>query len=187
MTQQNNSHPDPLKPIQKKNKTTLWLIILVVGMFGFAYASVPLYRLFCQVTGFGGTPQIAEESNEIQGNKQLIIQFDANTDSSIQWDFKPSDKQLSVTTGENNLTFYTARNYSSKATTGMATFNVSPNKAGMYFTKMSCFCFEEQTLEAGESVQMPVSFYIDPKFDEDKDMDDVKVITLSYTFFKSEL
>lgn len=163
-----------------------FLIAIVIAMAGLAYASVPLYRLFCQVTGFGGTTQVAEQESATLGSRKLAIQFDANIDSNLPWEFKPLQHEVEVTTGENTLVFYTAKNNSDEPVTGVATFNVTPDKVGSYFNKVQCFCFDEQTLQPGEEVDMPISFFVDPEIEQDKDAQDVKTITLSYTFFRSK-
>ena len=156
-------------------------------MFGLAYASVPLYRIFCQVTGFGGTPNIFVEPSEYEvGDRVVKVQFDAKVNRDMPWDFEAVQREVSVRTGENKLIFYHAKNTTNDPIKGVATFNVTPDKAATYFSKVSCFCFEEQTLEASQEVEMPVSFFIDPEFENDSEMDDVKVITLSYTFFNAD-
>lgn len=169
------------------NRTALLLVLFVVFMFGFAYASVPLYRVFCQVTGFGGTPKTNVEFVEHQvGDRIVKVQFDANVNRDMPWDFKAVQSDMEVRTGENHLIFYHAKNETDAPIKGVATFNVTPDKAATYFSKISCFCFEEQTLAAHQQVDMPVSFFIDPEFEHDKEMDDVHVITLSYTFFNAD-
>ena len=174
--------------IASKNSRTIFILLtVIIFMFGLTYASVPLYRLFCQVTGFGGTPKTdnVEISSEI-GESKLTINFDGNVNQGLPWEFYPIQKKVEVLSGENNLIFYKAKNISDHDVKGVATFNVTPDKAAMYFSKVSCFCFEEQTLKPNEEIEMPVSFYVDPRFDEDPEMHDVKTITLSYTFFAAE-
>ncbi len=172
-------------PVRNARTTALICVGMVAGMIGLAYASVPLYRLFCQVTGFGGTPQIAEAASETVIDREMKVRFDANT-AGIDWDFMPVETEIRVQVGENRLAFYRATNLSDTIVTGTAAFNVTPVFAGAYFSKIDCFCFVEQTLQPGESVEMPVSFYIDPAIDDDPEMDYVKTITLSYTFFETE-
>jgi len=155
---------------------------IVVGMAGLAYAAVPLYRLFCQITGFGGTTQTAEAASDVILDREMKVRFDANVNG-LKWDFKPGEIEVTLKVGENKLAYYSAMNISDVTTTGTSTFNVTPLEVGAYFSKVQCFCFTEQTLAAGESIQMPVSFFIDPAIADDPELDDVKTITLSYTFF----
>lgn len=154
-------------------------------MIGLAYASVPLYRIFCQVTGFGGTPQTAEVSNAVT-DVPIKVRFDANVDKKLPWQFEPVQREVTVNIGEESLVFYRAKNVGDKPVTGTATFNVTPLKAGEYFVKIDCFCFEEQILQPGEEVDMPVTFFVDPSILDDKNVQDVKTITLSYSFFEQE-
>jgi cytochrome c oxidase assembly protein subunit 11 len=161
-----------------------------LAMAGLAYASVPLYRIFCQVTGFGGTTQRMEASaapaaGEIRalGGKTIRVRFDGNVRSGLPWRFAPSQGPVEVKIGEQNLVYYRATSTHSAATTGSATFNVSPEAAGRYFAKVQCFCFNEQTLDAGQSAEMPVVFYVDPAILDDPDTRDISEITLSYSFF----
>jgi len=159
--------------------------LLVAAMVGLAFASVPLYRLFCQVTGFGGTTQRAEADaapGPVVG-KIISVRFDANRAPGIAWEFKPERTTERVAIGAREIAFYTARNLSDRPVTGTATFNVTPTQAGQYFTKIQCFCFTEQTLQPGEEVRMPVVFYVDPKFLDDEDANQISEITLSYTFY----
>ncbi|NQY82420.1 MAG: cytochrome c oxidase assembly protein [Alphaproteobacteria bacterium] len=166
------------------------MVALVVGMVGVSYLSVPLYQLFCQVTGWSGTPgrYSAEDRAELERivpgvGRMFTVRFDANTNRNMAWDFAPVVKSMDVELGQQYLAYYRATNLMSTSTTGTATFNVTPLKLGRYFVKVECFCFTEQTLGAKESVEMPVSFYIDPAIQDDPILDDVKVVTLSYTFF----
>ncbi len=156
---------------------------LAVGMIGVAYAAVPLYRIFCQVTGYGGTTQVAEQASEVILSKKIKVRFDANTSRKLGWSFEPVEREIELKIGETRLAYYKASNQSDEATTGTATFNVTPPSAGAYFNKIACFCFTKQTLQPGQSVDMPVSFFIDPEIVNDKDLDGVTAITLSYTFF----
>ena len=173
--------------VNAKNKRVLFSCVAVVGgMIGLAYASVPLYKLFCQVTGFGGTTQVAEQAPVEVSEKTIKVRFNADVNSGLNWQFKPEQREITVRLGEDNLAYYMAENMSLTPITGQATYNVTPLKAGQYFSKIACFCFDEQTLEPGQRVDMPVSFYVDPAIAEDINTQDVKTITLSYTFFKSE-
>ncbi len=156
---------------------------LALSMIGAAYAAVPLYRLFCQITGYGGTTQVAEQEADTVLSKTINVRFDANSSRKLGWSFKPMERQITIKIGETYLAKYKAQNLSTISKTGTSTFNVTPLSAGQYFNKIQCFCFTKQTLKPGETVEMPVSFYIDPAIVDDKDLDGVSTITLSYTFF----
>ncbi|KAL1920948.1 uncharacterized protein VTP21DRAFT_11583 [Calcarisporiella thermophila] len=164
-------------------------MILVLGL---SYAAVPLYRMFCSATGYGGTPKT--DSNKFAADRlipkedarRIKVTFVANTSRSMQWSFKPQQREVRVLPGETALAFYTARNESDKDIVGIATYNVTPFQAGQYFNKIQCFCFEEQKLAAGEEVDMPVFFFIDPEFAEDPSTRDYDTVTLSYTFFNAK-
>lgn len=169
-------------------RTGLLAGILAMGMGGVAYASVPLYRMFCQVTGFAGTTQRADNAQApgaVQG-KLVKVRFDANTSPALPWEFKPEHNVDTIAIGARDLTFFTAKNLSNVPMTGTATFNVTPTQAGQYFTKIQCFCFTEQTLQPGQEVRMPVVFYVDPKIIDDDNTKTISEITLSYTFFPVE-
>nr|YP_007890656.1 heme biosynthesis protein [Jakoba bahamiensis]AGH24150.1 heme biosynthesis protein [Jakoba bahamiensis] len=178
-----------------KDKKSIGIAILsiVIGMAGLSYGSVPLYRLFCQVTGFGGTTQVSdsvsevltEHSNEIQ-NRLITVRFNADVSDSMPWKFYPMQQEIRVLVGETALAFYTAENPTDESIVGVSTYNVNPQQAGIYFNKIQCFCFEEQRLKPHESIDMPVFFFIDPEFLEDPKMSEVDSITLSYTFFDVE-
>nr|WP_245277074.1 cytochrome c oxidase assembly protein [Rhizobium sp. CF080] len=159
--------------------------VFVAGMVGAAYASVPLYRLFCQVTGYNGTTQRVEQYSDKILNKPIQVTFDANISPGLNWEFKPA-KSVNPKIGETVQIEYTATNRSSKPTTGSAVFNVTPMEAGAYFNKVECFCFTEQTLQPGQSVQMPVVFFVDPELATAPETKNIKTITLSYTFYPSE-
>ncbi len=156
---------------------------VVVAMLGLSYASVPLYRLFCQVTGFGGTTQRAEAPPESATDEMVSVRFDANTSKDLPWAFHAVQTSLTVKMGEQHLAFFKATNNSDKPTTGTSVFNVTPPQAGAYFNKIQCFCFTEQTLKPGESLEFPVSFFVDPEILKDLDAAGIKEITLSYTFY----
>ena len=177
--------PLPRDVIEQRNKRTLVVALSVVaGMVGLAYASVPLYDLFCRVTGFGGTTQVAEEAaQQIVSNHPVKVRFDSNVNPALKWDFRAVSEPVTLVPGESVVINYRATNLSDVTTTGTATFNVTPQKAGPYFMKMECFCFTEQALAPGESVDMPVSFFIDPEIASDVNTQDVDEIVLSYTFF----
>lgn len=162
-----------------------------LAMLGLGYASVPLYRLFCQVTGFGGTTMIASEAQAASAaanatGQTISIRFDASTASDMPWIFRPSQATDTVTIGERDIATYVAKNVSPVPVTGMATFNVTPEQAGKYFNKIQCFCFTEQTLAPGQEVTMPVLYFVDPAMLDDPNMQGVEQITLSYTFHRQE-
>ncbi len=161
------------------------LVAVVLVSTGLAFASVPLYRLFCQVTGFGGTTQVAESVPEAALDRKMTVRFNADVDPALPWVFQPVQREIEVRVGEQALAFYRATNTASTAVTGHASFNVTPHKAGGYFSKIECFCFTEQTLGPGESMDMPVSFFIDPEIASDRKLDGVNAITLSYMFFRA--
>jgi cytochrome c oxidase assembly protein subunit 11 len=164
--------------------------LLVLAMVGLAYASVPLYRLFCQVTGFDGTTRRVDATAAAAvrpvAGRSVSIRFDANVSRDLMWRFQPVDTHRTVRIGERNMAIYTARNLSTQPITGTARFNVTPVQAGKYFNKIQCFCFNEQTLQAGQEVQMPVVFYVDPAILTDPATADISEITLSYTFYPVE-
>jgi len=171
---------------KKASNASLLIMILsaVFLMVALAFASVPLYRLFCQVTGYGGTPQISEEAPPIVLERTVKVEFNADTDPNLDWEFHANEREIEVRIGAMAFTSYTAKNTTSEPIRGMATYNVTPLKVGKYFHKVACFCFEEQVLQPGQEMEMPVQFFIDPEIARDDNMDDVKEMTLSYTFFK---
>ncbi len=168
---------------RRRTATALILGGVVCGMVGLAFGAVPLYKLFCQVTGFGGTTQVAEEAPVEIGERVVTVRFNADTARDLPWHFKPEQREIQVRVGEMAMAFYNAVNQSDRALIGTSTFNVTPVKAGAYFNKIECFCFEEQLLAPGERADFPVSFFVDPDIVEDRRLDDVTTITLSYTFF----
>ena len=173
----------------KRNRfTALMLTGFVCAMVGLAFASVPLYRLFCQITGYGGTPRIAEVPlTQPTANAPMIkVRFDANVNAALPWQFLPGQREITVPLGEQTLTHYTARNVSETSVVGTATFNVTPYKAAPYFAKIECFCFTEQRLEPGREISMPVAFFVDPAILDDPNTQEVTTITLSYTFFLAD-
>jgi cytochrome c oxidase assembly protein subunit 11 len=171
--------PNPAKNL----RVAIIAASVAVGMVGMSYAAVPLYRLFCQVTGFGGTTQRADAAPERATDSPVSVRFDANTSGNLAWSFHAVQTQMTVKVGEQNMAYYKATNISDKPVTGTAVFNVTPVQAGAYFNKIQCFCFTEQTLQPGESIEMPVSFFVDPDMLEDPDAAGIKEITLSYTFY----
>ncbi len=158
---------------------------VVVGVVGLAYASVPLYRVFCQVTGYGGTTQVARAAPGEVGARRITVRFNTDVNGDLPWTFVPVQPRITLAVGETGLAFFRATNHATVPVTGTATFNVTPMKAGPYFDKIQCFCFSEQTLAPGQTVEMPVSFFVDPAIAKDPGMDDVATITLSYTFFRA--
>ena len=172
---------------QRSNKTVALVCVgLVVGMIGMSYAAVPLYDLFCRVTGYGGTTQVSAELAPDVIERDIVVQFDASLSRGMPWEFKPVQFSQQLKVGEMGLAFYQASNPTDRTVVGTATYNVTPQKAGVYFAKIECFCFTEQVLTPGQVVDMPVSYFVDPAIDEDPNMDDVKTITLSYTFFEAD-
>ena len=159
--------------------------MLVAGMLALAFASVPLYRAFCQLTGFDGTPLRAEKApGAVAG--EIGVRFDANINSGLPWKFEPVQETVRIAPGARTQILYRATNLTARTTTGQAVFNVTPETAGPYFSKIECFCFTEQTLKPGQSVDMPVVFFVDPKIREDADTKNIDEITLSYTFYPVE-
>jgi cytochrome c oxidase assembly protein subunit 11 len=171
----------------KNRRAALMLSVFAAGMVGVAFASVPLYQLFCQVTGYGGTPKIdVAGDSRVVSDRVIDVRFDANINKGMPWRFKPVQNKLTVKLGEANLAFYRARNTSDETITGTAVFNVTPHKVAPYFSKIDCFCFSEQTLKPGAGVDLPVEFYVDPEIFTDPTTKEVRAITLSYTFYRSE-
>ena len=177
---------DRIGELERRNrKVAIVFAGVAAGMLGLAYAAVPLYQLFCQVTGFGGTTQRVARPSDVVLDRTISVRFDANVNG-LPWTFEPVQRKVEVRIGESTLAFYRATNTSDRPLVGTATFNVSPEITGAYFNKMECFCFKEQRLEPGESIEMPVSFYVDPAIVNDKDGRRVGEITLSYTFYPVE-
>jgi cytochrome c oxidase assembly protein subunit 11 len=178
-------------PLDARNRRVgLIAALAALAMLGLGYAAVPLYSMFCQVTGFGGTTQRATEAEAVSAEKAatgktISIRFDASLASGMPWQFRPEKVTETVTIGQRDMAFFIAKNNSAVPVTGTATFNVEPEQAGPYFNKIQCFCFEEQTLRPGEEVRMPVLFFVDPKALDDPNMKGVTQITLSYTFHKA--
>lgn len=170
----------------RKGLVALALTGVVVGMVGLSFAAVPLYQMFCQVTGYGGTTQRADAAPDRILDKTVIVRFDANADPKLPWTFEPEQRTMQVRIGESSLAFFKATNNSDKPVTGTAGFNVAPQAAGLYFAKVQCFCFTKQTLAPGETIEMPVSFFVDPKFVDDESTVNIPEITLSYTFYRND-
>jgi len=161
------------------------LVGIVAGMVGLSYASVPLYRMFCQATGYGGTPKIGPSASPGGVEQTIMVRFDADTFPNLPWRFLPVQRSVSVHLGADQMAYYEAQNLDNVAVTGVATYTVTPDKAAKYFHKTACFCFNEQTLAAGQDMQFPLSFWVDPAIATDPTTADVKTVTLSYTFFRS--
>jgi cytochrome c oxidase assembly protein subunit 11 len=181
--------------IQRSNaRVGLMAALLAAAMLGLGYAAVPLYQLFCQVTGFGGTTQRATEGEAVAAERAgskvagatMSVRFDANTDADLPWTFRPEQVTQTVRLGQRSMAFYYAKNNSNEAVTGTASYNVTPEQTGAYFSKIQCFCFTEQTLQPGQEVVMPVLFFVDPAIRQDENAAPVEQITLSYTFHRTD-
>ncbi len=177
---------DPATPARQRDPLlhAMALAALALGMLGLSFAAVPLYTLLCQTTGMGGTPQRVTTESKTRLDRPITIRFDATTDGELAWDFRPEKTSIVTKLGDTTLAFYKARNTSGRAVTGQATFNVTPEIAGRFFSKIECFCFTEQTLQPGEAVDMPVTFYVDPAILSEPGAETIESITLSYTFFE---
>ena len=172
--------------LSRNNRRLAFGAFGVVGlMVGVSFAAVPLYEVFCRVTGYNGTPQVGAERPQAEGEALVTVRFNANTQPNLPWRFEPAQHSVQLHVGEEAMGFYHARNLSDGPVTGIATYNVTPEVVGKYFHKTACFCFDEQTLTAGQSVDMPLSFWVDPKIAEDPNTRGIRTITVSYTFFRS--
>ncbi len=169
---------------RKNARTAMWMALIVAAMVGLAFASVPLYKMFCELTGFNGTPLRAEKAPGAAAG-EVGVRFDANIQPGLPWRFEPAEK-VRIAPGAQTQVFYRATNLTARPLTGQAVFNVSPDTAGKYFRKIECFCFTEQTLAPGQSVRMPILFFIDPAILKDKDTRHIDEITLSYSFYPVE-
>jgi cytochrome c oxidase assembly protein subunit 11 len=178
---------DALAPLpERRNRNVAVILFLVAaGMVGAAYAAVPIYQLFCQLTGYGGTTRVASDNPKGTIARQMTTRFDSNVDGGLAWDVKAAHP-VSADIGHVETVVYTARNLTNQTVTGTAVFNVTPERAGIYFNKIECFCFTEQTLKPGETVEMPVTFFVDPDIDKDTELKTIHEITLSYTFYASK-
>lgn len=181
-----NDERDPRRDPEARARMRIALTCsaVVIGMIGLSFAAVPLYDMFCRMTGYGGTTQRAERAPDKPGEKVVTVRFNADIARGLPWKFEPVEREVRVVVGEERLAFYRATNTSGRAIIGQASYNVSPDKAGIYFNKVACFCFTEQRLEPGETVEMPVSFFVDPSIATDRATREVNTITLSYTFFE---
>ncbi len=166
--------------------TALLATGVIAGMLGLTAAAVPIYRLFCQVTGYGGTTQRAEQAPEGTLERTIRVRFNADVAQGMPWSFAPAAREVEVKIGEQSLAFYRAHNSGSRKVTGTATFNVTPAKAGVYFSKIDCFCFTEQVLQPGDTIESAVVFYVDPALADDPNLADLSSITLSYTYFPAK-
>jgi cytochrome c oxidase assembly protein subunit 11 len=175
----------PTDPVRRNRRTMVTLFGVVAGMIGLSFASVPLYDLFCRVTGYGGTTQVASAFPAQVLDRAMRVSFDAQAHKDLPWAFTPDVREVEVKIGQSGLVTFSATNTSDHAIVGTAVYNVTPAKLGKYFHKVQCFCFEEQVIEPGKTVQFPVYFFVDPALAEDRSMDDVTAVTLSYTFFKA--
>ena len=170
-----------------KNARLAWTMVAVVGgMLALSYAAVPLYEAFCKATGFAGTPLVAKEGERPVINRTVEVRFDSNTDANLPWRFQPVERSVKVRLGEEKLVFFRATNLSQRPIVGTATYNVTPEWTAGWFNKVQCFCFTEQLLQPGQSVDMPVLFFIDADMNKDRRYDDVRTITLSYTFYEAK-
>jgi cytochrome c oxidase assembly protein subunit 11 len=177
---------DTASQSRKIRMTVLSCTGIVAGMVGLAYASVPLYELFCKVTGFDGTPRIASSNTSEATDRKVSVRLDSNVAPGLNWRFSPETPEVKVRLGETNTVLYKVTNTGTQPTTGIATYNVQPDLAGSYFTKLECFCFTEQTLQPGETLESAVVFYVDPRIAEDSDVKHIGSLTLSYTYFPSK-
>ena len=172
---------------QQNGRVALRLVGVVVVMGALAWAAVPFYDWFCRVTGYGGTTNVAAAGSDLVLDEYITVRFDANTERGMPWTFRPMVREMRLKIGETGLMFYEAYNPSDVAVAGTASYNVAPDLAGYYFSKIECFCFTEQVLQPGERVEMPVSFFVDPDLVEDRDAGRIREITLSYTFYQTPL
>ncbi|MGI3163267.1 cytochrome c oxidase assembly protein [Pseudooceanicola sp. 200-1SW] len=170
-----------------KKKTVFQALGVIVTMGALAWAAVPAYNYFCAVTGFGGVTQEAEAGADHILDRTIKIRFDASTERDMAWDFKPVQREVELRIGETGLAFYEAHNPTDRPIAGQASYNVTPYEAGGFFTKIDCFCFTEQVLMPGETVEMPVTFYVDPEMVEDRDAKYIHTITLGYTFYEIDM
>jgi cytochrome c oxidase assembly protein subunit 11 len=181
------SNPPPVIPDPRRNRrVALMSLGVFAAMVGLTYASVPLYRLFCQATGYGGTTQRAAVAPEKKGERTVTVRFDSNISSNLPWSFTPVQLEQTVKLGEQTLAYYRVTNPSDRETVGTAVFNVTPPQAGAYFDKIQCFCFTRQTLKAHETAELPVVYFIDPAIADDPEVSGITTITLSYTFYPAD-
>jgi cytochrome c oxidase assembly protein subunit 11 len=177
--------PDAETLARRNRRVALAAFGFVGFMVGVSFAAVPLYDLFCRVTGYNGQPMIGQAAPATPGEQIMTIRFDANTQPGLPWEFRPQAPTLRLRVGEEGVAFYVARNLSNRPVTGVSTYNVTPDIAGRYVHKTACFCFEEQTLEPGQRVDMPLAFWVDPRIAEDPQTRGIRTVTISYSFFRS--
>jgi len=183
-----SERPQPQSTRQRVNLglTAAVCTVFVAAMVGMSFAAVPLYRIFCQVTGFAGTTQRAAAAPAVAGDRVVTVRFDSNIGNGLGWSFRPLKREVKVRLGEVGEVSFLAENRTTRTETGSAVFNVTPLEVGAYFNKIACFCFTEQTLKPGESAEMGVTFFVDPAYADDADLDTTATITLSYTFFPAK-
>lgn len=174
------------KPIDRNTRLAWTMVLIVGGMLGLSYAAVPLYEAFCRATGFGGTPLIAQSDDHPVIARTMVVRFDSNTDPGLPWRFEPEQRSVTVHLGEQKLVYFRATNQSDRPIVGTATYNITPEASAQWFNKIQCFCFTEQLLKPGQTIDMPVLFFVDPDMDKDRRFDDVHTVTLSYTFYESK-
>lgn len=178
------SQKNPMSPQQK---TAAYLAGVAAVMLSLSFAAVPFYNWFCKVTGFAGTTSVAVAPSDVVLDKTVVVRFDASLDANMAWEFKPMQTEMTIRIGETGLAFYEAYNPTDRVIAGTASYNVTPDQSGGYFTKIECFCFTEQVLQPGERVTMPVTFFVDPSIEENVEAREIKEITLSYTFYETSL
>lgn len=176
----------PNKPVDKNARLAWAMVAVVAGMLGMAYAAVPLYQAFCRATGFAGTPLIAQSDDHPVIDRTVMVRFDTNVDPNLPWRFEPVQREVKVHLGEQKLVFFRATNLSQRPIVGSANYNVTPERVAGWFDKIQCFCFTEQLLKPGQSVDMPVLFFVDPDMNKDRRYDDINTVTLSYTFHEAK-
>ena len=174
------------KPVDRNTRLAWTMVLIVGGMLGLSYAAVPLYEAFCRATGFGGTPLIAQSDDHPVIARTMVVRFDSNTDPALPWRFEPEQRSVTVHLGEQKLVYFRATNQSDRPIVGTATYNITPEASARWFNKIQCFCFTEQLLKPGQTIDMPVLFFVDPDMDKDRRFDDVHTVTLSYTFYESK-
>jgi cytochrome c oxidase assembly protein subunit 11 len=174
------------RPVDRNARLAWRLFFVVAGMLGLAYAAVPLYQAFCRATGFAGTPLIARSDDHPVIARTVEVRFDSNVDPNLPWRFEPLEREVKVHLGEEKLVFFRVTNLSQRPVVGTATYNVTPEFSAPWFNKLQCFCFTEQLLKPGQSIDMPVLFFVDPDMDKDRRYDNVRTVTLSYTFYEAK-
>ena len=174
-------------PVSAQKKTAAYLAGVAALMLSLSFAAVPFYNWFCKVTGFAGTTSVAVAPSDVVLDKTVVVRFDASLDANMAWEFKPMQTEMTIRIGETGLAFYEAYNPTDRVIAGTASYNVTPDQSGGYFTKIECFCFTEQVLQPGERVTMPVTFFVDPSIEENPEAREIKEITLSYTFYETSL